>query len=190
MRYGPSRCPASAHPDAAGQTPANRMCSTFHEPGRPKTGRTSPAPAVAHGRGCCERDGHALLSTGASSPARRRLGAAGARAGCRLGVPRSRLCERQRLHGDVSQGARQDHARLFHSFNQLNHDTFAYISIRFRWPSTNSGQIRSAPPPANRATPSYRMASPSIADFYNSPAQAVAAGPRAKARQSPLMALQ
>jgi len=78
------------------------------DPRHSKRGRKSPAPAIAHWRGFCERDGDALCRLAASSLARRRVGAVGARARCRLGATQSRLCERQRfLLSNVSRDARQ-----------------------------------------------------------------------------------
>src|SRR3984893_2837539 len=52
-----------------------------------------------------------------------------------------------------------------------------------RWPSTNIGQIRSAPPAAKRTTPSQRMVSPSR---VQNPARSVHAG--RKASSSPISA--
>ena len=42
-----------------------------------------------------------------------------------------RRCERQCFDHGVSQGAWQDPARSFHSFNRLSHDALSQISIRF-----------------------------------------------------------
>jgi len=91
MRLGASvtsRCSASIHPDAAGQTPASRMCSTFTRAGQTRDTRRVVRPRrrqQSHiGAVVCERDGDALCRLAASSPARRRLGTAGARAGCRI----------------------------------------------------------------------------------------------------------